>query len=80
MIGSKVDLDSEREVTYEEGLELMKELKMDLFFETSAKKDIEIERMFRHSAESIINQNMIIQQGTKKLVLQNKTKSKKNCC
>lgn len=42
LIGSKVDLDSEREVTYEEGLEMMNKLNMDLFFETSAKNDVDI--------------------------------------
>lgn len=61
LIGSKSDLDDvQREVTYEQGMELMSKLHMDLFFETSAKMNVEVERMFSESTKRIIAQNAII--------------------
>ena len=45
-MGNKIDLNEEREVSYEEGKFLMEKLKMDMFFETSAKLNIEIDNMF----------------------------------
>ena len=46
LVGNKIDLNEEREVSYEEGKFLMEKLKMDMFFETSAKLNIEIDNMF----------------------------------
>ena len=43
LLGNKCDLEEEREVTKEEGEQLAKELKL-IFFETSSKEDINIEK------------------------------------
>lgn len=38
---------------------MMEELKFDLFFETSAKTDMNIDKMFRESTETIIKMNLM---------------------
>ena len=52
LIGNKIDLGDEREVSYEEGENFAKENNM-LFFETSAKSGENIENVFYESAEII---------------------------
>ena len=52
LIGNKVDLDSERAVSTEEGEEFAKRNNMQ-FFETSAKTGYQIEEIFVSSAKSI---------------------------
>ena len=52
LIGNKIDLEDEREVSFEEGEKFAKENNM-LFFETSAKNGDNIEEVFYNSAEII---------------------------
>lgn len=54
LIGTKIDLDEERVVDYDRGMKLMEELDLDLFFETSAKKNMNVDQMFKESTEKII--------------------------
>ena len=46
-MGTKSDLENQRQVTYEEGMDKMKGLKLDLFFETSSKNDTNVADMFK---------------------------------
>ena len=46
MIGNKCDLESDRQVTYEEGLQFQNDNKLDYFIETSAKLDLNIKEVF----------------------------------
>ena len=52
LLGNKCDLKEEREVTKEEGDQLAKELKL-IFFETSSKEDINIEKAITELIEMI---------------------------
>ena len=52
LVGNKSDLNSERQVNYDEGMELANKNKM-LFYETSAKVGTNVDEMFLKSAKSI---------------------------
>ena len=56
LIGNKIDLEEQREVSFEEGNKFAKDNNM-LFFETSAKNGDNIENIFYNSAE-IIDKNI----------------------
>lgn len=46
LVGGKVDLESYREVSYEEGLEVAKSYSLDLFIECSSKNGQNVENIF----------------------------------
>ena len=54
LVGNKKDLESEREVSYEEGLEFAKRNKL-IFFETSAKTNENVTETFTHATKIIYN-------------------------
>lgn len=56
LVGNKKDLEDQREVSYEEGLEFAKRNKL-IFFETSAKTSENVDETFVH-ATRIIFQNV----------------------
>ena len=60
LVGNKKDLESEREVSYEEGLAFAKRNKL-IFFETSAKTSENVDETFTHATRSIFKN---IQKGT----------------
>lgn len=51
LLGTKIDKEHRQEVSYEEGLDMAKELNMDLFFEVSAKTGQHIQRAFSMAVE-----------------------------
>ena len=54
LVGNKVDLESEREVSTEEGTQFAKKNNL-LFFETSAKTSLNVEKAFYQTTEIILN-------------------------
>jgi Ras-related protein Rab-2A len=52
LVGNKCDLESSRQVNYDEGMQLANNYKM-LFYETSAKTGLNINEIFNKSVESI---------------------------
>ena len=57
LVGNKIDLESERQISYEEGANFAEKNNMS-FFETSAKTGANIENLFLKSVE-IINENIL---------------------
>lgn len=57
LVGNKCDLENKREVPYKEGLELAKNFKIP-FYETSAKKRINVEEVF-HDIVRIIRKSKV---------------------
>lgn len=53
LVGNKVDLESKRKVSYEEGVALSKEFGVE-FFEVSARKDTNVKESFRCLAEKAL--------------------------
>jgi len=54
LVGNKKDLDEEREVSYDEGLEFARKNKL-IFFETSAKTSENVDQTFIHATKIIYN-------------------------
>lgn len=53
LIGNKIDLEDERQILTEEGVNLAQELGADGFFETSAKENIGIDETFLNFAKAL---------------------------
>jgi Ras-related protein Rab-2A len=62
LVGNKNDLESRREVSYEDGENFSKENKM-LFIETSAKNFINVDELFILSAKEILKLQEIKQEN-----------------
>ena len=85
LVGTKNDLEDERKISYDEGIDLLKTNKFDLFFETSAKSGDGIVRMFEEASKEILNNKMHIKNLNQELNDNNPRLSlpreqKKGCC
>lgn len=87
LLGNKIDMEHDvdygQEVSYEQGLEMAKELNMDLFFEVSAKTGENIQRAFSMAVEHRLSHFGLNDgsDGVVRLVGQTKTtKKKSDCC
>merc|ERR1712227_117411 len=59
VVGNKCDLENERNVTYEEGQELTKRLgETAVFFEASAKTNINVDEVFQQAARAVKKQRL----------------------
>jgi GTPase SAR1 family protein len=72
-VGNKIDLDSERQVSYEEGMDYALNNNM-LFYESSAKTGINIENIFTETATLIVKKIQITQEKDKYTYNENNTK------
>ncbi|XP_031502359.1 ras-related protein RABC2a-like [Nymphaea colorata] len=63
LVGNKVDMESERAVTREEGLALAQEHKC-LFLECSAKNSINVEKCFEELALKILDMPSLLEEGS----------------
>ncbi|KAJ3451806.1 ras and ef-hand domain-containing protein [Anaeramoeba flamelloides] len=88
LIGNKIDLESKRAVTKEQGQQFAKELGVD-YYETSALERIGIQEVFRDLTKLMIKQKEIDQTNNKKqigkkknkiILEQKKTSKKSKCC
>ena len=91
LIGNKIDLEEQREVSYEEGKNLAEENNL-LFFETSAKDGNNIQEIFLESAtllvDKIENREIKLEESDNGIKINNsyededmvKLKNKKRCC
>jgi GTPase SAR1 family protein len=82
LVGNKVDLAENRQVTSEEGKALAAKHKM-FFYETSAKTGINVDEVFLTVGNDIIkrNPNIVVESSNKTLKqTQDKEKEKSSCC
>jgi Ras-related protein Rab-2A len=91
LIGNKIDLEEQREVSYEEGKNFAEENNL-LFFETSAKDGNNIQEIFLESAtllvDKIENREIKLEESDNGIKINNsyededmvKLKNKKRCC
>lgn len=56
LIGTKSDLESE--VEYDEGIKLMNDYKLDLFFETSAKSNVNVAELFEGASKEMLEKSL----------------------
>ena len=83
LVGTKKDC--ERKVSYEEGLALMKKLKLDMFFETSAKNGEKVYETFEAIARELIAKavklnNLKSSVASSNLDFDTTNKPQKGCC
>ena len=55
LVGGKTDLDIIREVSYKEGLEIMKDMNLHAFYECSSKTGENVEKVFNSLVKSMLN-------------------------
>ncbi|KAL8538720.1 hypothetical protein ACS0TY_000654 [Phlomoides rotata] len=82
LVGNKLDRDSERAVTTEEGMALAQEHKC-LFFECSAKTQANVKQCFRELTVKILEVPSLLEKGStpvKNQILMQKKDHSNNCC
>ena len=81
LVGNKIDMEGERQVTKEEGERRAKEYNIP-FYETSCKDGININEVFSRITKDILNKNGNIDNNRKGEILKNynKKNKKSTCC
>ena len=81
LVGNKYDLEKNRTITTEEGINLKNKYKIDIFKETSALSEYNINELFLEIAEKISNfqENRLNDSNNNKVIL-NEINKKENCC
>lgn len=54
LVGNKIDLEEEREVSHEEGAQIAEDYKMNLFIETSSKTGFNAQKVFIEAAAILL--------------------------
>ena len=79
IVGNKIDLETERQVTREEGVRKAKEYDIP-FYETSCKSGININQVFTRITKEILNKNENNNNGKGEILTHNTKKNKKSTC
>ena len=88
LIGNKIDLEDERVISTEQGLQMQKDYEFHLFIETSAKTGFNAEKLFIEAGKVLYNEYMKLRNQSilsgdhirKKVELKRDDKKKKKCC
>ena len=76
LIGNKIDLENERQITREQGEQFCKDNKLNGFMESSAKTGINAQRIFIKAAETLYEDYLKYQQNTNDVIGEDTTKNK----
>ena len=88
LIGNKIDLEDERVISTEQGLQMQKDYEFHLFIETSAKTGFNAEKLFIEAGKVLYNEYMKLRNQSilsgdhirKKVELKRDAEEKKKCC
>ena len=88
LIGNKIDLEDERVISSEQGLQMQKDYEFHLFIETSAKTGFNAEKLFIEAGKVLYNEYMKLRNQSilsgdhirKKVELKRDDEEKKKCC
>ena len=88
LIGNKIDLEDERVISTEQGLQMQKDYEFHLFIETSAKTGFNAEKLFIEAGKVLYNEYMKLRNQSilsgdhirKKVELKRDDEEKKKCC
>eukprot|EP00826_Nyctotherus_ovalis_P018481 TRINITY_DN15538_c0_g1_i5.p2 TRINITY_DN15538_c0_g1~~TRINITY_DN15538_c0_g1_i5.p2 ORF type:complete len:142 (-),score=54.42 TRINITY_DN15538_c0_g1_i5:162-587(-) len=82
LVASKCDMEEERVITKEMGDDLAKKLDI-AYFETSAKYNMNVDKLFEHIAQEILGKDAIVRDLGNSMTLKEKKLAKRksdNCC
>ena len=88
LIGNKIDLEDERVISTEQGLQMQKDYEFHLFIETSAKTGFNAEKLFIEAGKVLYKEYMKLRNQSilsgehirKKVELNKDVEEKKKCC
>ena len=88
LIGNKIDLEDERVISTEQGLQMQKDYEFHSFIETSAKTGFNAEKLFIEAGKVLYNEYMKLRNQSilsgdhirKKVELKRDVEEKKKCC
>ena len=88
LIGNKIDLEDERVISTEQGLQMQKDYEFHLFIETSAKTGFNAEKLFIEAGKVLYKEYMKLRNQSilsgdhirKKVELKRDVEEKKKCC
>ena len=88
LIGNKIDLEDERVISTEQGLQMQKDYEFHLFIETSAKTGFNAEKLFIEAGKVLYNEYMKLRNQSilsgdhirNKVEIKRDVEEKKKCC